>query len=52
MADGILAKTNDDNSSLGLNIVSYSDAQPFWINLKNYDTGGGTLRLDFIYVKL
>lgn len=52
MADGILAKTNDDNSSVGLNIVSYSDAQPFWINLKNMDTGGGTLRLDFIYIKL
>ena len=51
ITDTLIEGTFDRHASVAIDEVSSSSEQPYWIQLKNFNSGNGTLTLDFYYVK-
>ena len=51
ITDSFIEGTVDNYASISIDEISGSAEQPYWIDLKNFNAGTGTLSIDFYYLK-
>lgn len=49
--DATITASGTNSTTFGSGVDQYDDALEFWIDLKNFDTGNGTITIEFYYIK-